>query len=533
MRQRYFPKIRFCLRSIKGSREYRKGTFTLLSLFLFFVFSTLSLGMIYLTQVYLRISAYRKNSILLDYASENGIKQGFGKLRELFLPASSPLLLSEAEVLEFREDSLAGGSKMVQEILGSPLPVALEDDWERMAWESLIDFRFVDIQENEDYFRVNYKGTISATGKLEGFIQVRESALESDVSILAGHIPLPVIPMLMDKNLSNEQITRFMEDNSVEMLPSGPGKGPAPISFSDGEMLPQDASQQLAEVLKIKIFRPQDLTAWKLRLALGLEANNEPVPDGVYLIADDMGLGGVFVQGDLDEMLLAMQDNFQVISFRKGQELWILRFSPEDGQTVFITPSEVRSYEYVPRGMIIVNGKIHSLGGGYVDETGRICLSKEEIPCVSRSVNLAIISSDEITLTSHLIYQGVRWQEGVPYIKDSESQLVFQAVGKDFIDGSEKTGQIIIGDEAPEEIKIQASMSASGQGIVVAGENKNIQVLGSLQTKDLALNGNRISLKFDDRFFEEEEVMFQNAARTEKPVLFLSSFTVKEWRENF
>lgn len=515
----------------KQYRKGQKGALMLLSIFLFFIFSTLSLGMIYLTQVYLQLSAYRKNSILLDYAAENGIKQGFDALHEPLLAAASPLPLDEAAILELREDARVSGKKIVQDIIGQPLPISLGDDWEKMAWESSIDFQFMDIQENEDYFRAKYRGSIASTGKLIGFKQEEESILNCEMGILAGHIPLPTIPMLVDKNMNEEQKMSFLKENGVELLPSGRGRSRPPFSFSDGELLPQDATKQLAEALKIKMFRPQDLTAWKLRLALGLEANNEPVPDGVYLIADDMGLGGIFVQGDLDEMLLAIQESFQVIAFRKGQELWLLRFSPEEGKTFFITPSEARSYDYVPRGIIIINGKVHSLGGGYVDETGGVFLSEEEIPCILRSVNLAIISSDEITLTSHLIYQGVRWQEGVPYVKDSQAQLVIQASGKDFVDGSEKEGQITINEDSPDEIKIHASMSASGKGIVVEGEDKNIQVLGSLQSKDLALNGNSVSLKFDDRYYDAEEAMFRNAARTEKPVLFLSSFTIKEWKE--
>jgi hypothetical protein len=532
MKQQYFQKIQHYLQSSKGNRKNRKGALTLLSIFLFFVFSTLSMGMIYLTQIYLRISAYRKNSILLDYASENGIKQGFDRLNELLLPASSPLILDDKEVSELRDDVYLGGKKIVKKILGDPLPIVDEDDWERMTWECMIDFQFFDIQEKEDYFRVRYEGEIAAKGKLAGFKHEKESSLYSDLRILAGHIPLSVVPVLVDKNLSNEQKTGFLEENTVEMLAPGPGKSAPPVSFSDGELLPQDATKQLANALNIKMFLPQDLTNWKLRSILGLEVNNEPVPDSVYLIMDDMGIGGVFVQGDLDEMLLAIQSNLQFITFKKGQDLWILRFSPEDGQAEFFTPSEVQYYEYVPRGIIIVNGKIHSLGGGYMDKTGRIELSEQEIPCVLRGVNLTILSSDEITLTSHLIYEGVRWQEGVPYIKDSQSQLIIHAAGKDFLDGSETLGRIIIDEASPDEIKIHASMSAAGEGILVKGENKEVQVLGSLQTKDFDLNGNIINLKFDDRFFEEGEDVFQNAARTEKPVLFLSSFIIKEWREN-
>jgi hypothetical protein len=41
---------------------------TLVSVFLFIAFSTLGLGMIYMSQVYLKMSAFKKNSLVLDYA---------------------------------------------------------------------------------------------------------------------------------------------------------------------------------------------------------------------------------------------------------------------------------------------------------------------------------------------------------------------------------------------------------------------------------------------------------------------------------
>ena len=66
-------KIQRWLRYCRKNKKENRGTLTLISVFLFFVFTTLGLGMLYLTQVYLKISAYRKNTILLEYTSENGI----------------------------------------------------------------------------------------------------------------------------------------------------------------------------------------------------------------------------------------------------------------------------------------------------------------------------------------------------------------------------------------------------------------------------------------------------------------------------
>jgi hypothetical protein len=157
---------------------------------------------------------------------------------------------------------------------------------------------------------------------------------------------------------------------------------------------------------------------------------------------------------------------------------------------------------------------------------------QEEIPCVKQGVNLTIISSDEITISSHLIYQGVIWKEGVPYIRDSDSQLIIHAAGHDFLDGEERAGEIIINENSPEDLKVHASMTASGKGVTVLGEDKKIQMLGSLQTSELTLNENEISVKFDNRVFHKNDDFFQDAPLTKQPVLYLFCFKITEWREN-
>jgi hypothetical protein len=471
--------------------------------------------------------------MLLEYASENGIKQGYDHLHDLLLQAASPILLAEGEALQFLDDCRAQGNAAVQRMLGCGLPVALADSWGRLAWESLSDFQLTGLREEQEYFLVDYKGRIASTGRLQGFKSAKASYLDSRLDIIAGHIPLPAIAFLLDKSMTSVQRRTFLEANDIQMIPSELIDLPAPLAFSDGGLLPQQAVQQLAKALKIKIFHPQDLSASKLRLALGLEVNNEPVPDGVYLIQDDLGLGGVFVQGDLDEMVLAIQGNYQIILFQQGDDLWILRFSPEDGKTIFVSPVGIQTFNFVPFGIIIVNGKVLSLGGGYDDADGKILMAKQkEIPCVKQGINLSIISSDEIILSSHLIYQGVTWKEGVPYVKDSDSQLIIHAVGHDFLDGEEKAGEIIINTNSPENLKIHASMTASGKGVTVLGEDKEIQILGSLQTSELDLSENEISIKFDNRFFHESIDFFQNAPLTKQPVLFLFCFKITEWREN-
>lgn len=528
-----FRKIRRWHRVSRNNEKKRRGVLTLLSVFLFVIFTTLGLGMLYLTQVYLKISAYRKNSILLEYASENGIKQGYGHLHDLLLYAASPTILTEDEAKQFLVDSHAQGNAVVRRVLGKDLPIALEDSWERFVWKSHTDFQLIGLNEKKEFFRANYRGCITSTGELQGFKPEKASHLDTRLDILVGHVPLPSIPFLLDKSMTPEQKKVFLEKNSVRLISSESVDLPPPTAFSNGGLLPQQAVQQLAKALKIKIFHPQDLSAAKLRLALGLEVNEEPVPNGVYLIQDDLGLGGVFVQGDLDEMILAIQGNYQIILFQQAEDFWVLRFSPEDGRTIFISPVEIQTFDFIPLGIIIVNGKILSLGGGYEDADGKILMAElEEVPCVKQGVNLTIISSDEIKLSSHLIYQGVTWKQGVPYAGSSDPQLIIHATGQDFLDGERKTGGIVIGEDSPQDLKLHASMTASGNGVSVVGKEKNVQILGSLQTSELDLQENEISIKFDERFFHDSDALFQNAPLTKLPVLFLFRFKITGWREN-
>lgn len=508
----------------------QKGSITLVTSLLFVVFTTLGLGILYLSQISLRISAYKKNSILLDYASENGIKQGFDHLLFLLSQSTSPLILSSDEADMLREDALAGGLKAVTKILGPPLPIKGGGTWEKLSWQYNFNFHQKQFKDKKDYFQTTYKATISSRGNLVNFNSERLSSLDCQMALMVGYLPLPLIPLLVDKKLPPEQKVNFAQDHQLEIKLPPEKQVLSPIIFSDQQLLPQQADSQLLQALKIKLFYPQNLSPAKLRTALGLEESDEPIPAGVYLIQNDLGLGGIFVQGDIQQMLLAIEEDFQIISFLLEQGKWQLQFSPQESITIFSTPTDNLVYDLIPLGIIIVNGKILSLGGGAVNNSGEIELIQDEkIPAILQDVNLTIISSDEITISSHLIQQGIKWQDSIPYLKQPDSQLFIMATGKDFLEGIEKAGKIAIDEQAPQNLEIQASLTASGEGFSIDGAHKVVNIKGSLQTTTLSNKSSKLEIIYNDQFSNDEQLQY--APRTNKPIIFLTAFQPLSWKE--
>lgn len=508
-----------------------KGISTVICLGLFFVFSTLGLSLLYLSQVYLKTSGYRKNSLVLDYSSENGIKKGFNYLLGLMGSRTSLPFLTEEHAEELKADAQSGGARVAEETISAHFPLLIEETSNEQAWRSETRAALQQMTETADSFAAIYELSISSEGMMVNFRPKKQSTLETEAKILVGHIPLAAIPLLIDKILSPEEKESFLSRNQIILVPP-PGSPLQPqASFSDNNLIPSEAGSLLAEALKIGISRPQDLSVPRLRAALGLEPSADPVPEGIYLVHDDLGLGGIYIEGDLDEMVLAIDGDLQVISFRQGEGLWRLAFSPSRAWTRFSTPEGNSEYDLLPKGIIVVNGKVASLGGGQVDEAGNVALVKDrELPSILRGVDLTIVSSDEIAISSHLILQGASWEKGIPYVKDSTSQLIIYSTGQDFYLGTAREGGITVDAEAPREIKIQATLTARGAGFTVAGEGKEVEVLGSLQASDYSSSGNKIKVNVDERLTSTNGHL-ENSARTSVPVEFLASFRILGWRE--
>jgi len=531
MKLLFLPRMSLWQAFIRADKRKQKGATTLVTVFLYFIFSTLGLGMLYLTEVYLRISAFKKNAVLLDCASENGVKYGLSHLLNLFSQTALPVPLSPEEADQLLQKTRDQGLEAIEKILGQEAPLRTSQGWERLSWDSTVDFRFEKIEEKESYFKAFYTAFILSEGKIKNFKQKRESCLEASLGIIAGHIPVTSIPFLKEKIPGMEQEEDPLETDDINLMPAKKSLIQPQIMSSAEGLLPRDARSVLQKALRVKFFDPLDLPLHILRRALGLEESDAPVPEGVYLIRDDLGLGGIYVQGDLEEMVLAIEEDFQVISLLHEQGCWVLRFNPRKIRTVFTTPEETQYFDLIPRGIIIVDGEIRSLGGGVMDPSGQaVLVTDEEIPSILNGVSLTIISPDKITISSHLIHQGMKWIDKVPYLKDSKSQLNLFVTGKDLFGESERQGKIVIDGDAPDELKIQASLTASGEGFSVEGEQKSAHILGSIQAAGLSLNKNAVNLTFDERL-QNDDFYLQDAPQTAKPILFVSFFRPLRWKE--
>ena len=513
-----------------GIPGHEKGSVTVTVLLLMVVFSGLCLAMLHASGVHMKINGFRRFSTLLDYASENGLKRG---LRDLTSWLESEALLAPvpAERVEaVRADPGPGFPLLIDAACGSAFPRVLEETFDGMTWESRADCAFGEVTDMGAYLRITAVLRIEASG---GLLQVRPrrlSVLEGSLGLLAGRLPLAAIPLYIRGEMTAGEKADFLEKNGIS-LPGRPGQPiGAGLTAAAGGVLPGGAGELAAKALSIGVFRPGDLSPARLREALGLEPSTDPVPDGVYLIRNDLGLGGLFVQGDLDEIVLAVRGDTQVVVFRSPGKEWRLEWSPARSRTDFLAPEGTVSYDLVPLPILFVNGEIAALGGGTVGADGRVEMCFDgETPAVLNGVDLTIVSADKVTIASHLILEGVRWQDGVPYSRESQSQLVIYSAGQDVVSGETTGGGIQVAGDAPGDLKLQASLTAASGGFRIEGTGKSVELLGALHADAYGGNGNRLVLYRDDRTAAAE--FPRNAPLTAEPQLAFYGLKVLVWKE--
>jgi hypothetical protein len=494
------------------------------------VFTGLGLAMLQSSAVHLKINGVRRFSGLLDYASEDGLKRGFGDLAAWLGSEARLAPVGEAPVEAMRADPAQGFAGLIEAALGSAFPRVVEESFGGLTWSSRTECGFGAAEDRGAYLRIEAAFRIEASGGLDTIRARRVAVLEGTIGFLAGRLPLAAVPLYIKGDLTAGERSAFAAANGIR-LPPKPGLplGPAVMTAGTG-ILSDDAGALAAKALNIGVFKAGDLSPAQLRQALSLEASTEAVPDGVYLIHNDLGLGGVFVQGDLDEVVLAVRADVQIVVLRAGDAEWRLEWSPARGRTEFFAPEGDSAYDLVPLPIFFVNGAIAALGGGAAGLDGRVEMVFDgRTPAVLNGVDLTIVSTEQVTIASHLVLEGVRWQNGIPYAKGSEAQLVIYASGRDIISGDAAAGGIAVAAGAPGDLKIQASLTAAGSGFAIEGAGKSVELLGALHAAAYAGNGSELTLYRDDR--AAEGAFPRNGPAAAEPQLAVYSLKALAWKE--
>lgn len=506
------------------------GAISMAVVFVYFMISAIGLGLFMLTRTYKLWGAAKSEAMLLGTAAENGVRAGLAAMEEIFAGRAFPLDLTNSEYAALRTATLSGGTETAAALLGAPLPLSVAGADGDAEWEAELDFAPERVCDSGSFFSAAFFGSIAGRGRLARRIRAKRAALEIGIEAMAGRIPLSAFPFLLSGENAPRQAAELLASGGIALAPPENGGGPLAAAATETRLLSSDVSLQLAETLRIKIFSPDGLTIAELRRALGLPLVNEPVPDGVYLAVNDAGLGGVFVQGDVEEMILAAEGGRQHIQFRLEEGTWRLWFNPAEHRTEFLAPEEIRAFDRSPLPIIMVNGGIASLAGGIVDELGTLApAAGTDSPSILAGVSLTIVSSGETVITSHLIQEGVRWTDGIPYLKDATAQLFLQASGADFVSGAETNGRIRIGEAAPVDLHLQASLAAR-DGIIVEGKDRTVTVSGGLQTTDLDVEGNRLNIRPDARLLSGLQAPGLGP-RAAVPVLCLLGWEARQWSD--
>lgn len=514
----------------KLNKGKQAGSLTVLVSLLFVIFAIVCLAIVLLAQIHLNISRSRKNSNLLDYACENGIKEGYQKIAHLIESRNGFIPVEDNLIKQLKTAPATGFAQLVSTCFGDSYPVEIENAAGSISWKSSALLSVVNFEDYKSFIKVNSALNIQAEGRLNKLPHRHLSTLEGKVVFLAGNLPANLVTLAIKQEMSAEQKLTFLADNNINFPEPQNRELPPLFLAGQNQVLPVNFDETIRAALRIKMFKPQELTSYRLREILGLEKNSQPVPESVYLIEDDLGLGAIFVQGDLDELIFAIQEKYQLIVFRMAGQEWILKFSPGLKQTEFRTPESTKNYDLLPNGYLIINGQIKSVGGGRINSTGTIELVKEEdVVSILNGVRLTLISSGQVKISSSLIAEGVSWKKGIPYLDTSASQVMILTTGRELTSGERQEADIIIDGTTPTALKINASLLAAEDNFVIKGEGKKVTVTGSIQSSNYRGNSNSLDLVPDRRLLDSTENYQLPASTT--PVLMIYSITPENWKE--
>lgn len=502
---------------------FRPGSAFIACLLAMSIFMTLGLGLLLNSRLFLQAHGFRKLSRLSSYAAENGVKQSLNRILEKAQETSSETEINEEIYLALRKSIEAGKTEVVGPLLEAG-SVNESEDFSGFSWQTGTTAVLTDLYTDEFYFRATFGLNIESTGRVQGFSGAGFEEVKAELVLLAGHLPLNLVPAVVEKTGISEK-----EIHKIKLKELQPGVAPvSTVKRTSGKFIPEDALPLLARALKI--LRPERIPNWLLRQALGLEPGNDPVPEGIYLVEDSLGPGGLYVQGDLDRLLFGIDRGFQSIQLEQGEARWLLRFNPSTATTHFFSPEGRREFAELPIPLVMVNGEVSELRTGRPGKDGFLTPAEDEsTPAFLNMVRITVVCSGKITIASSLFSEGLDWKNGLPYLRSKQSELIIWSTGKDFQTAETVMGGIEIQEAPGKKITIEASLVAGGSGLTVSAETGEAEIIGSLAAKSFSTGGREVSI------YHRPPEPSQNSAPdlqvySETPLFHLSHLRILQWR---
>lgn len=450
---------------------------------IFLIFLSLATATLILTQIHLKMGSVRTQLVLSRLAAENGLKMAYLFIWERTQDRSKLEIISDSDWQLFIDQFDAKlGLWMLSKILNLEFPLFLQSGWQKMVWKTAVRVRPPKLEDLGNYRLIQFLMEFKAEGKIEPFPLSCFSSMVAEAELGAGYLPLIFFPLLIEKNLTPQEQLNYLEKNRIEVALNNKFFPMIKTFFSPIEIISENVTSFLERGLKIKLFEADKIKPSILRQAIGLEVNSEPVPEGVYLIQDDLGLGGIFVQGDLDRFLLTIEQGYQVLIFEQKNRAWRLSFNPLLNQTIWQTPENQVFFNELPNGIILINGNIHSLEGREDDASHT---AEDSFPSIIPGIKLSIITSGHVNITSPIVQGDLEFLPGIPYMQKKQSQIIIFSTGKDLINGEEVEASIIINPGQRDKLAIEANLTALGKGLKIESGGKEIIVKGGIQAKEI------------------------------------------------
>lgn len=230
---------------------------------------------------------------------------------------------------------------------------------------------------------------------------------------------------------------------------------------------------------KVKRFKPKDFyfnfqdflinkmkiltnnINWELiREKLGLEKIEEPIEPGVYFSYNNNYLDFIFIQGNLDRLILSADDEYQYITLIRGSETFEIKYKPNQS---YLNISD-EFMETIFKEVIIVNGDLLSLE--QINDYG-----------LNENSNLTISVSGRLIIRSSIISKGIK-------LKKRNFNNLNLIVSNRFFDYDIKDSSgIFISDNVKQ---MDLSMITNKK---IENNSKNLLVNGSLFADELSNKG--------------------------------------------